>query len=188
MRKARLVKQSGGIYHITSRIIEKKFLLNDSEKERFRELMWQLADFSGVSILTHCFMTNHFHLLIEVPEAPEWIGEDEIEQRLRSLPSSTSGPRSASEVFRHGLNVMKANHAAKMEIDAYCDSYRARMFDLTAYVKELKQRFSQNYNRRHERKGPLWEERFRSTLLEPAMRPLLEVAAYIDLNPVRAGI
>ena len=54
MRKARLIQASGGVYHITSRIIQKQFLLNDVEKERFRHLMWQLADFAesgGNSVL-----------------------------------------------------------------------------------------------------------------------------------------
>ena len=166
----------------------KKILRNDVEKERFRKLMWPLADFSGVTILTHCLMTNHFHLLVEVPERPESFDENEIEQRLRFLPRATSASRSSAEAFRHRLNVMRANNAAETEIDADCDHDRSRMFDLTAFVNELKQRCSQNDNLRHDRKGPLWEERFRSTLLDPAMRPLLEVAAYIDLNPIRAGI
>lgn len=188
MRKARLIQASGGVYHITSRIIQKQFLLNNLEKDLFRQLMWQLADFSGITVLTHCFMTNHFHLLIEVPDAPETISEDEIEQRLKALSKSKTALRSPAETFRHQLNVMRAQQAVQADVDRFCDQYRDRMFNLTAYVKELKQRFSQNYNNRHKRKGPLWEERFKSTLLEPAMRPLLEVAAYIDLNPVRAGI
>ncbi len=43
------------------------------------------------------------------------------------------------------------------------------------------------FNRRHGRSGTLWEGRYRSTLIE-AERYLLACMAYIELNPVRAGM
>jgi hypothetical protein len=54
-------------------------------------------------------------------------------------------------------------------------------------MKSLKQRFSRWFNRQHERKGTLWEERFKSTLVESGLAART-VAGYIDLNPVRAGM
>jgi hypothetical protein len=62
------------------------------------------------------------------------------------------------------------------------------MWDLSAYMKLLKQRFTQWYNGRMERKGTLWEERFKSLMVEGHFAALAKVAAYIDLNPVRAGL
>jgi hypothetical protein len=55
-------------------------------------------------------------------------------------------------------------------------------------MKLLKQRFSIWFNRTHERKGTLWSERFKSVLVEGRGNILSTMAAYIDLNPVRAGI
>ncbi|MFT5188909.1 MAG: hypothetical protein ACI9DF_001628 [Verrucomicrobiales bacterium] len=55
-------------------------------------------------------------------------------------------------------------------------------------MRELKQRFTQRYNKKAKRKGPLWDERFKSVLLENDKTVLLTMAAYIDLNPVRAGL
>ena len=55
-------------------------------------------------------------------------------------------------------------------------------------MKELKQRFSIWYNRTHQRYGTLWAERFKSVLMEDAATCLSAVSAYIDLNPVRAGL
>ncbi len=43
------------------------------------------------------------------------------------------------------------------------------------------------FNQRHGRTGTLWEGRYRSTLIE-SERYLLACMAYIDLNPVRAGM
>ena len=64
----------------------------------------------------------------------------------------------------------------------------ARMGDVSAFMKELKQRFSIWFNRSHKRFGTLWAERFKSVLIENAASALRTVAAYIDLNPVRAGL
>jgi hypothetical protein len=55
-------------------------------------------------------------------------------------------------------------------------------------MKLVKQRFTQWYNRKHGRKGTLWEERYRSVLVDSAGEALATMAAYIDLNPVRAGL
>jgi hypothetical protein len=65
--------------------------------------------------------------------------------------------------------------------------YRNRMFDLSVFIKELKGGFAQWYNRRHGRYGVLWADRFKSVLLEGG-EALAAVAAYIELNPVRAGL
>ncbi|MEK7996000.1 MAG: chemotaxis protein CheW, partial [Planctomycetota bacterium] len=61
-------------------------------------------------------------------------------------------------------------------------------YDVSEFMKTLKQRFSVWYNRNHERVGTLWEERFKSVLVEGSEHALLTMAAYIDLNPVRAGL
>tara|TARA_B100001123_G_scaffold354875_1_gene407626 strand:- start:165 stop:374 length:210 start_codon:yes stop_codon:yes gene_type:complete len=64
----------------------------------------------------------------------------------------------------------------------------ARMGDLSFFIKELKQWFSIWYNRTHKRYGTLWAERFKSVLVKGVPASLKTIAAYIDLNPVRAGL
>jgi putative transposase len=54
-------------------------------------------------------------------------------------------------------------------------------------MKELAQRYSYYFNRKHERTGPLWEGRFRSCVIESS-RYAVACYRYIELNPVRAGI
>jgi hypothetical protein len=55
-------------------------------------------------------------------------------------------------------------------------------------MKVLKQRFTQWFNGRHAWRGTLWEDRFRPVLVEGKGDALRAMAAYIDLNPVRAMI
>jgi hypothetical protein len=62
------------------------------------------------------------------------------------------------------------------------------MGDLSVFVKELKERFTKWYNRREGRRGTLWEERFKSVLVEDSDTALSTMAAYIELNPVRARL
>jgi hypothetical protein len=64
----------------------------------------------------------------------------------------------------------------------------ARMGDLSEFMKTVKQRFSVWYNRNHGRYGTLWADRFKSVLVQGEGNPLQTMAAYIDLNPVRAGL
>ena len=64
---------------------------------------------------------------------------------------------------------------------------RQKWADLSEYIKEIKQAFSRFYNKRHKRKGFFWSERFKSVIIEDG-ETLINCLAYVDLNPVRAGI
>ena len=54
-------------------------------------------------------------------------------------------------------------------------------------MKAVKYAYLQWYNKKTKRKGPVWQDRFKSVLLENDEKMLLTMAAYIDLNPVSAG-
>jgi putative transposase len=62
-----------------------------------------------------------------------------------------------------------------------------KMADLSEYVKEIKQDFSRYYNKLHKKKGYFWSGRFKSVIVENG-ETLINCLAYIDLNPVRAGL
>ena len=50
-------------------------------------------------------------------------------------------------------------------------------------MKTLLQRFTRWFNRTHNRSGTLWEERYKSVIVESGIAART-MAAYIDLNPV----
>lgn len=54
-------------------------------------------------------------------------------------------------------------------------------------MKEIKQSFSWYYNKRHNRRGTLWGERYKSVIVENG-ETLVNCLSYIDLNPLRAGL
>jgi putative transposase len=68
------------------------------------------------------------------------------------------------------------------------ERHRGLMHDLVWFMRLLKQRFTLWYNNNHERFGTLWATNFRSVLISPNGTSLQAVSAYIDMNPVRAGL
>lgn len=184
MRRARAFPSEGsqaGFFHCISRIVDRRFILGQQEKETFRRILRQCEIFYGLKILTYCVMSNHFHLLVEVPE-PQELPEDEVVRRVAALypPKFVSSLRHDLEAFREaGLE----DHA-----QARLATFTRRMWSLSNFMKSLKQRFSGFYNRNNQRAGTLWEERFRSLIVEGEESALLTVGLYIDLNPIRAGL
>lgn len=170
------------MYHCMTRAVNGERLFHDREKEILRKIIWQMADFSGVEVLTYCVLSNHFHVLIRVM-GDQVVSDAELMRRFRVLcPKPTKYQTESAEVMESQLC------AGGVEADAIRRKLLARMSDVSEFMKAVKQRFSVWYNRSHQRYGTLWAERFKSVLVEGKGNPLQTMAAYIDLNPVRAGL
>ncbi|NBB79768.1 MAG: transposase [Verrucomicrobia bacterium] len=181
MRPKRL-KLENGIYHCMSRTVNGEALFERREKEMLRKMLHQIADFSGVRILTFCLMDNHFHVLVEV-NAETFVSDQELMRRYRVLyPKPTEYEPASADILEKKL--MQGGK----EAEAIRARLLARMGDVSAFMKTLKQRFSTWFNQTYDRFGPLWSDRFKSVLVEGKGNVLQTMAAYIDLNPVRAGI
>ncbi len=170
------------IYHVMTRTVNGAFLLDDPAKAILRKQMWQIADFCGVKVLTYTILSNHFHVLVKVPQATN-ISDAELLRRYCVLyPKPTRFQEARLEVVRTWLQ----------NGDPLGDAWRRRqlalMGDVSQFMKLLKQRFSVWFNRTHQRFGTLWAERFKSVLVEPKNKVVETMAAYIDLNAVRAGL
>lgn len=179
-RGLRILPKEGGYYvHVISRIVGREFLLGEREKKRFHWLMRRIAEFSGLQVVTYCLMDNHFHILLEVPERVE-LSYGEVLNRLGRIWSEEK-----IESFAKGYERYADDPAMQR---AYLASVTDRMFDLPEYMRLLKLQFTRWYNREHNRKGALWESRYRSVVIEASVSALTTVSTYIDLNPVRAGM
>jgi putative transposase len=130
-------------------------------------------------------MCNHIHLLLEVPRMPAGgLSDGELLERLRALYSEAFVAEVAKE-----LAAARAPEVVDPErmAAAVHTRFTYRMHDLGQFMKALLQRFSQWFNRTHNRTGTLWEDRYKSVIVEDGVAAKA-MAAYIDLNPVRAGI
>ena len=171
------------VYHCVSRVTDGRRIFGPAEKEQFLVLLREYEQFSGVQILTYCLMSDHFHLLIRVLPQNEHLSNDEVLQRVDVLTSAAiTGGLARVEL----KELVAAKDIAGMR--AYLERLHDRLGDVSGFVRMLKQRFSRFYNIQMGRGGTLWQERFNSVLVEDRGEALLTVAAYIDLNPVRAGL
>ena len=158
-----LIKEETATYHVISRTALDGFPLKDLEKDYWVNLVKRLSILYFVEILGFCCMGNHFHLLIRmIPEKK--ISDKEIFDRFSAYYGDTK--KIGEENLPH---------------------YRAKLSNLSEFMRELKTGFSRFYNKRHNRRGYFWGDRFKSVIVEDG-QTLVNCLAYIDLNPVRAGI
>lgn len=181
-------------YHVMSRTTGGDFLFGAEEKEALRKIMWRMANFCGVKLLTYCVMDNHFHMLVRVPSQQAFLrrfedrvgeepgaGEERLLDHLSILYSKSYVLHMREEIAWMRENGMEE------DVAKFLQKYKNRFCDLSLFVKQVKERFSRWYNKKHSRRGTLWMDRFKSVLVENG-EALQTMAAYIDLNPVRAGL
>ena len=163
MRQARIKVDAGegaAVYHCMTRTVNGEALLDDLAKEVMRKQLWQIADYCGLEIITYTIMSNHFHVLVRVPQRTE-ISDTELVRRYRVLyPKPTKYQTARFEVIQAQL---RSNDESAQ---GWRDRQLAMMGDLSPFMKLLKQRFSVWFNRSHQRYGTLWAERFKSVLVE----------------------
>ena len=159
------VKGEPAVYHVMSRTALDGFVLGDVEKDFLLNLIKRLGRLYFSEIIGFCIMGNHFHLLVRMHPGAAYT-DDQIKQRYMD--------------YFHGKEETGLT-------DGQVPYFRAKWEDLSEYIKEIKQGFSRFYNKRHHRKGFFWSERFKSVIVDNG-DTLINCLAYIDLNPVRAGI
>jgi len=108
-------------------------------------------------------MGNHFHILVKMFPEYKFTDED-IQKRYKAFYGD-------ERTFTAG----------------WIPSLREKLSSLSEFVREIKVGFTRYYNNRHNRRGYFWGDRFKSVIVEKE-ETLINCLAYIDLNPLRAGI
>jgi len=200
------------VYHATSRIVHHQLILTPEAKEEFRKFMRMYERYSGLRVLSYCIMTNHYHILLEVPPMPEGgeivggvdlrLSEEELLRRLGGLYSRRTVAAVAAEIAEarrmisgdwegfEGLSMTEKKKSRafwERTLIAIFERYTKRMHNLSLFMKGLLQRFTRWFNKENGLRGTLRGERFHSVIVESGLA-CRTMAAYIDLDPVRAGI
>ncbi|MDW7712377.1 MAG: transposase [Deferrisomatales bacterium] len=162
-----LVQGESATYHVVSRSALPGFVLGDWEKEHLTKLLLRLARVYFVEVLGFCWMGSHVHLVLRM-HTGAGVSDQEVRQRFR-------------------LYYGESEEAKRELLDGQIPFYRAKWESLSELVKDFKQSFSRWFNKTHGRRGYFWGERFKSVLVENG-DTLINVLAYVDLNPVRAGL
>ena len=175
------------IYHCISRAVNREFVFGDMEKEQLRMFMRMHENFSGCRVLAYCFMSNHFHILLEVtPMTAGGLTDQELLKRLHAIHHEAQVEEVAVELAEARKKIRSGVAEASLA-ERIHGRFSYRMHDLSEFMKGFMQRYTQWHNRIHQRTGRLWEDRFKSVIVEDGVA-CKTMAVYVDLNPVRAGM
>jgi REP element-mobilizing transposase RayT len=158
-----IITDEKAVYHVMSRTALDGFPLMDVEKDFMLDLIKKFSSLYFTEILGFCLMGNHFHLLVKmIPE--NRFTDEEIQKRFKTF----YGDR--RDFFEGQIPYL-----------------REKLSSLSEFMREIKVGFARFYNRRHNRRGYFWGDRFKSVIVDKG-ETLVNCLAYIDLNPLRAGL
>ncbi|MGO9467364.1 MAG: transposase [Isosphaeraceae bacterium] len=171
-------------YHCITRCVRRAFLLGEGASDRKLWIDNRLQELSGIfSIAVGGFsiMDNHLHVLVRIdPEvAAAWPDEEVVRRWGRLFP-----PRDKK---RQPLPVSNDWVAWRLKDAAWVAKARDRLQSLSWFMKCLKEPLARLANFQDKTRGFFFEGRFKSVAILDE-ESLLATCAYIDLNPVAAGI
>lgn len=177
------VKDYETVHHLTSRIAHRVYFLEEDERNDLVDIVRRSAQFCGVKLLAWCVMTNHFHLLVYLPQR-EIPGEEEILSRYAILKGAAASKQMETQLS----DWRSKGDFGQKQADEWLDRQRARMYDVGEFMKLVKQWLTEEYNRRHSHVGTLWEAAYYDRVVSYRESAIARCAGYIHLNPIRAAI
>lgn len=177
-------------YHVYSRCVRRAYLCGsdpetgvsyEHRKQWLEERMRLLASIFTVTICAYTVMSNHYHIVVHInpEEAQKWT-DAEVLVRWRCLYKGSKLTQ------RHIRNESLSSSELK-EVWATISDYRRKLTSLSWFMKALNEPIARMANQEDECSGHFWESRFNSRALR-TRAALLACMAYVDLNPVRAGV
>ena len=176
------VKDYNTVHHLVSRIAHRVYFLKDDERMDFLEMVRRTAEFTGIRLVGWCVMGNHFHLLVYLP-VPEDIGDSEVLRRYGVL----KGEKAASNMEQTLVEWRKDDAIGESRVKEWIEKQKSRMYDVSSFMKIVKQWFTAEYNKRNAHKGTLWESTYFDRIVKRDMADMAKCLGYIHLNPIRAA-
>ncbi len=178
-------------YHCISRCVRRAFLCgedhfsgNSYEHRRgwVVERLKFLSSVFAIDIAAYAVLSNHYHVVLRVDrqKASDWSVFEVIERWQRLF----SGPEL---IQRYRDNPQNFSQPEREAVDGIVALWRDRLCDISWFMRCLNEHLARKANREDHCKGRFWEGRFKSQALLDGTA-LLACMAYVDLNPIRAGI
>ena len=189
-RKRLVSTQVTSFYHVVSRCVRRHFLCGidpytgkdyTARKKEIKDRLALLAEVFAIDVCSFAVLSNHYHLVIHIDEqtALEW-SPLEVAQRWTRL---FTGP----VPVRAFVAGQKLTETQQSVVHNHIQDYRKRLCSLSWFMKCLNEPIARQANQEDNVTGHFWQARFSSqALLDEAA--VLTAMAYVDLNPIRAGI
>jgi len=189
-RKALISLADTPYYHITSRCVRRAYLCGvdhysgqnyEHRRQWVVDRIRLLSSLFAIDVSAYAVMSNHYHLVIKVcPEQLEALTEEEIMDRWCAL---FKGPLLIQN-YRSGVDLKAFERSTVSDIVRV---WRAKLASVSWFMRCLNQPIARQANCEDKCTGKFWESRFSSQALKTE-EALLSCMAYVDLNPVRAGM
>jgi REP element-mobilizing transposase RayT len=177
-------------YHCISRCVRRAYLCGDDpvsgqnfdhRKQWLVTRIKQLSANFAIDVCAYAIMSNHYHLVLFVnqEEADAWTDEEVIRRWTQMFP------RNAAIV--ETLRQNSKSRAAQKQMTQQVQQWRERLADISWFMRCLNESVARRANREDECRGRFWEGRFKSQALLDE-KALVTCMAYVDLNPIRAGM
>ncbi len=177
--------------HVMNRVVRRCFLMGmdeltgknyDHRKAWVEKDLKRLAAGFGIDLLGFAILSNHFHLILRSrPDVVVTWDDTEVARRwLMLCPVRKNADGGAAEPSEPELNSIRCD-------EDKLDTIRSRLSDISWWMRLLSQRIAQRANKEEETEGKFWQNRYRAVRLIDE-EAILACAAYVDLNPIRAGI
>jgi REP element-mobilizing transposase RayT len=188
-RKALVSLSDTPYYHVVARCVRRAWLWGFDEyagrdyshrKEWVLERLSLLTSIFAIEICAYAVMSNHYHLVLYIDRSrAKELTDHEVVARWTQL----FGTPPVIAKFISG----DAEEGESALARSLIELWRSRLYDVSWFMKCLNEHLARRANAEDNCTGKFWEGRFRSqALLDDA--GLLTAMAYVDLNPIRAGI
>jgi hypothetical protein len=171
-------------YHCVSRCVRRAFLCGEGaahRKQWIEERLQALVELFAIDCAGFAIMDNHLHVLLRLDSrrAETWSNEEIAQRWLKLFP--------LRDVAGQKLALSEARVRQLASDSDWVARTRKRLGDLGWFMKCLKEPLARLANKEDGCSGAFWEGRFKSVAVLD-VESLLATLAYIDLNPVAAGI
>lgn len=191
--KAQISLEDTLYYHCVSRCVRRAFLCGEDKqtgmsyehrRQWVEERIHFLSQVFAIDVCAYAVMNNHTHLVVHIHKAlsDSWDTEEVI-RRWHKMHKGTL-------LSRQYLNPQQRKQMYESQLIAVEETttiWQQRLTDISWFMRCLNEYVAREANKEDKCTGRFWEGRFKSqALLDEAA--LAACMAYVDLNPVRAGM
>ncbi len=190
--RSSIVPESGvGVFHCISRCVRRSWLCGvdpynnkdySHRKQWVRDRLEELAGIFAIDVYAYAVMSNHLHVVMRVDpgRVKKWSDREVVMRWRRLYPAGRDAEGRALEPTKDQMSTWLADTET-------LSLWRERLGDLSWVMRSLNEPLARRANKEDKCKGRFWEGRFKSQLLCDA-GAVMACMAYVDLNPVRAGL